>query len=440
MVDIGTARRVRKMRGYRALLKEVGRQFAGSDLESGYTFVYVWLTNQFGHFMIGFAGTILFSWIVSLFVPDALTTHDFFRRLVAAALIGGVWLLGWFAKEIFVDLVDALRALRFAKRQRAAALAGEPLPVATKVPRYKIGREDLDDIKDSVVAWRTIRRRQLGDGNPNEEAWFKADIVRDCRIDGWFYSAGVLTAIAMFAAPTLAPGMGWPWLVPLATFVAMLAISLPISRDWLWEKVDFDKAAFPFVQRFALSGRPYDDEERRRAIDFATLRTGVPRHLVVIGPPKSGRTTIAVALGVEAVLRSEQGVVVYTTWSKLLDRVAEQAQLGEYAGAVDGPQGDRPIRPPEGAEFLIIDDVGAEGAERRPFVTSDAFRAELQRNAVLRDQLAGSRIVWVVGDDPEMAHKWRAALQGAFGRVEIGTVVPGGILGRAERRIMPRAA
>jgi hypothetical protein len=80
---------------------------------------------------------------------------------------------------------------------------------------------------------------------------------------------------------------------------------------------------------------------------------------------------------------------------------------------------------------LIIDDVGAEGAERRPFVTSDAFRAELQRNAVLRDQLAGSRIVWVVGDDPEMAHK---------GRVEIGTVVPGGILGRAERRIMPRAA
>ena len=54
MPSIVEGRRARRERGLRELLKEVLAQVSGSDLETGYTFIYVWLANEFGHFMIGF--------------------------------------------------------------------------------------------------------------------------------------------------------------------------------------------------------------------------------------------------------------------------------------------------------------------------------------------------------------------------------------------------
>jgi hypothetical protein len=434
MPSIVEARHARRGRGLRELFREVTGQFFGSDLESGYTFIYVWLANQFGHFMIGFAGTIFASWVLSYFFPQALTTGNFLERLGPAAATGALWLLIWVAKELLSDVTGALHSLRFAKAQREAGLRGEPLPPRPARRTFSVAREDLLDL------WATLRRyakngraRASGVTGATEEDWYRYDIVRDSEIDGWFYLAGVLTALFMYAAPGLNPKAGWPWLIPIGTFFLLLVLSVQRSRDWLWEKVAFDKALLPFVGRFVLNSRPYDQGARDLALDFAMV-AGRPGHLVIIGPPKSGRTTTAVALGVEAILRSERDIVVYTTFCKLLDRVAEERRPQPGALDLQGAPGDRPTWPPENAELLIIDDTGAEGAGGRAFITADQFRRELQENDLLREKCRGKRVIWVVGDDPGHGSDWVDSLRSAFGGdAAVAVIAPGETIHWAER-------
>jgi hypothetical protein len=211
------------------------------------------------------------------------------------------------------------------------------------------------------------------------------------------------------------------------------------SRDWLWEKIAFDKAALPFMGRFALNSRPYQPDKRAIVIDFATDAQAEKKHLIIIGPPKSGRTTTAVALGVEALLRSGNNTVLYTTWCKLLDRIAEEVHFVQQDQQLQGPE-KRPTFPPEEAEILIIDDVGAEGAQLRPFVTADAFGDELKRNEELRSKLEDKRVVWVVGDDPARRADWIGAIEKVFGDHGVEAVEPGETIAYAQRVQTRRAA
>src|SRR5262245_37051271 len=224
----------------------------------------------------------------------------------------------------------------------------------------------------------------------------------------------MLTALSMYAAPRVAtwaeapPLTGW---IPLLVLFVVLIRLAHLSKEWLWANIVFDRAQLPFVSRFVLIVRPYDKDTRERALKFATARTD-PGHLVIIGPPKSGRTTTAVALGVEALLqtRPPREVVVYTTLCKLLDRLAENPLP---TGGRSGPPGDRAVWPPEDAELLIVDDVGAEGA-KAPLLSPARFKEELQTNQPLREICDKKRVIWVVGDNPARAHEWEAALKSAF--------------------------
>jgi hypothetical protein len=84
--------------------------------------------------------------------------------------------------------------------------------------------------------------------------------------------------------------------------------------------------------------------------------------LIIIGPPKSGRTTTAVALGVEALLRAHppREVVVYTTFCKLLDSMAEEHLEQPTAASLDDAKGTAKKEfdwLPEAAELLIVDEA-----------------------------------------------------------------------------------
>jgi hypothetical protein len=246
------------------------------------------------------------------------------------------------------------------------------------------------------------------------------------------YLAGGLTALAMYAAPRLATKLGDPaltgWL-PLLILVVVLVWLAHLSRNWLWANIAFDKAQLPFVSRFVLNVRPPEEKPRKEALDFAARRYGKPGHLVIIGPPKSGRTTTAVALGVEALLQTlpPRNVVVYTTLCKLLDRVAEQKM------ALSDPREQRPVWPPEDAELLIVDDVGAQSG-KGALLTPEQFEWELRDNDLLRKKCGRKHVIWVVGDDPEQSQKWNAALETAFGKdsvvpfmmqpIELPTTIP----------------
>jgi len=365
----------------RSLLLAVWAQFFGSDLETGYTFIYTWLANQFGHFMIGFAGTLFWLWLWSLPVRsyDLLSpkTSD---DVVAVGGLALLWFVIWIGKEFGSDVAG--------------------------------GRKDLRDARDRRKA--VLKQAADGEHEKSEES-FKRDLTQDSLIDIWFYFSGILTALMMLYGPTLATMWERPWLaglLPLLTFIILLLLSVPISAKWLRRNIAFDMAQLPFVSRFALSDRPFRNEIRERAIDFALDRkkTG---HLVIIGPPKSGRTTIAVALGVEALLHCSppSNTVRYITLCKLLDRIVEGK-----------PKTPRPVYPPEEAELLIVDDVGAQtSSPTDPLLSSHRFGTLLEdilkTNTSLRAAVKKKRVIWVVGDDPDQATEWQRALEtkDAFG-------------------------
>jgi hypothetical protein len=345
-------------------------------------------------------------------------------------LVAAAWALGcWIAfKELLYDVASALRNLHFAERQREA-LRARPPTQARRARRFLPNGNDLSDLiaalRDYYYAYFARSRQPLDE----EKAWFKYDVIRDSHIDGWFYFAGATTAFMMYAAPLLAAKLGYPrleGLLPALTFFTVLVASIPLSQAYLWGNVAFDRAQLPFVGRFALNSRPLSDSDRKRALAFALNRDRA-QHLIIIGPPKSGRTTAAVALGVEALLRSNGEVVVYTTFYKLLDRIAEEKV------ALQGPPGTRPVWPPSEAELLIIDDVGAQG-EQRPMLDSQAFEAELQQNAGLCQRCKDRSVIWVVGDDPSRAQNWESALQNGFGgALYVQSVKLAGIVAKDER-------
>ena len=85
-----------------------------------------------------------------------------------------------------------------------------------------------------------------------------------------------------------------------------------------------------------------------------------------------------------------------------------------------GPPGNRPAWPPEVAELLIVDDVGAQGANGA-LLSPARFESELRTNDLLRETCDRKHVIWVVGDDPGQSQKWTAALRAAFAH---GSVVP----------------
>ena len=423
MLHNSNYRDTRDPRTLRNLWTEVGNQVTGSDIESGYSYVYSWLANQFGHFMIGFAGTILVGWLFVGVVGLFSGVDYLWRWPWAGAAIAIGWFVIWVLKEWLVDVASALRDLHFAERQRHALLRNAPGEVKRTeyiLPRASDWKGVLATLREQYIPRH--KRASLAD-------WFKYDVVRDSQMDIWCYLAGMLTALAMYAAPGLAAKWGIPALagwMPLLTLVAVLIALAQLSKDWLWANIAFDRAQLPFVSRFVLNARPPEDKIREEALAFATRRDrgsegDKPGHLVIIGPPKSGRTTTAVALGVEALLQTlpPRNVVVYTTLTKLLDRVAEE-QMALSTSGPSGPPGNRPTWPPAVAELLIVDDVGAQGANGA-LLSPAQFESELRTNDLLREICDRKHVIWVVGDDPAQSQKWTAALRAAFTH---GSVVP----------------
>ena len=127
MLHISNYRDTRDPRSLRDLWTEVGNQVTGSDIESqGYSYVYTWLANQFGHFMIGFAGTILVGWLVIGVVGLFSGVGYLWHWPWAGTAVAVGWFVGWVLKEWLVDVASALRDLHFAEGQRQALRNNEP--------------------------------------------------------------------------------------------------------------------------------------------------------------------------------------------------------------------------------------------------------------------------------------------------------------------------
>ena len=201
-------------------------------------------------------------------------------------------------------------------------------------------------------------------------------ILADCVTDAGFVSLGVLIV-------ALSP-IEWRDLIPIAVAVAvLLAVAM---LYWKRGKKAYDKSGLPYLFRLA-TFHPADWTAAEAPVRSFLERLGAD-HLVLFGSYHSGKTSLAVGIGCEAL---EKGSLVrYLAAGRLLE---------ELGSPSSGPSAaDQPLTVAE-ADLLIIDDVMA-----------------LAALAPLANGLKGKRCIWGVtslANVNDIAAAIQSALPGA---------------------------
>lgn len=316
----------------------------GSDVYEDYTAVYTWNSNQMAHAMMGFAGTTL--------------------------LARGAVELGW----------SPWWTLLFAV-----------IPALKDATDYAV---DLTRAGHIFATTAAHEREMRADGFT----------------DNYFWNVGTLLAVFL-AVSSGGKGFAFYALFVVAVVYAVAGI-LWLGRRYNAQKLRFDVAGLPYFFRLPnFAGNPVaafdvtesghgDDGGRPgavRAVEDVTYgREAAARHLVLSGPPRSRKTTLAAAIGSGVTVRGPR--VRYISQAALIDALAAPPS-GEARAKTE------PI-PPLSADVLIIDDVGV------PFPDDDMIR-----------RMAERQTVWVIAD-PTNAADWRRhlreTLSGRMVAVELG--------------------
>ncbi|MFC3231172.1 ATP-binding protein [Marinibaculum pumilum] len=333
----------------------------GSDVYVSYSHEYAWQANQFGHVLIGLAATFAFGWLLS----------DYLLAFAAVAIL-------YFLKE----LIDALIAIRLA-------------PGVFPVDRREILLDGLVDfgfvLAGGALAWAADPASMLAD----------------------------LTTAAPAEAGARRELADWLFILFL---VLLLAFFMTVRRPCLAAKRAFDKSNLPQLVRLSTFPQNFaDDDWPALAAEIAAFASGsgsgTADQLVISGPPDSGRSTLAKAIGgdASACLRK----VRYITASRLVEKrrigfehpsaPKQPWQLGE-AGLVivdDLPVAFLEAASPAKAVSRLIDVADGETIFEQPLRSDGEAGAA---PAALRP-LPG--IVWVV-DDAAAARRLLDGLQARF--------------------------
>ena len=292
-----------------ALINKAGKQF-GSDVYTHYTAVYTWNSNQMAHAMMGFAGTTLF--------------------MHAATRLG---LEFWYGALFYV------------------------------IPFLK----DMTD----VIADRSAPTRQF-----KIKAAHRCEIWLDAVTDNCFWVTGLILALFVMAMS----GEVRPWWACVAILAMILLFTTGIfvaRRHFNEQKRQFDISGLPYYFRLpCYSGKlatdPDSDHSKRGPVEeverFAYKEWENASHLLLYGPPRCFKTTLAVAIGSGLSVRRQ--AVRYLSKARLIEEHA--------AAASDGYTATVPISLHK-ADILIIDDLD------RPDGLEDILPT-----------LAGKSTVWVV--------------------------------------------
>jgi hypothetical protein len=248
--------------------------------------------------------------------------------------------------------------------------------------------------------------QQLDDGP------FKTDTVNLLRSNAFIAAAYMI----------LGAGVGWifhyPVGWPVLAFVSLTALAVVFAPWWLRQKIIWQKAALPYLARFAnitvaVAGEVTKDwvDQLKRIID-SSAKLGEkppvvrPAVVVIAGPGGSGRTRVASAIGTESAF---VGASVRYVSFEYLAELAEKHPLPDYENGTP-PPGPSNIGfwPWSQVQLLIIDDIGpaikaARAASNRPFVLGTWLTERLSR---IQPALNNRHTVWIMGatgDDP-----WRA--------------------------------
>jgi hypothetical protein len=200
----------------------------------------------------------------------------------------------------------------------------------------------------------------------------------------------------------LGAAMGWAlhrdWWVSVPLILAMIGVAFAMAFPWVRQKMIWQKAALPYLNRMADLPREMPDAvaaelwARVEAPQPGDPGAG-PHHILVSGPVGSGRTRLACSIGTEHAFRGR--AVRYMPFSQLVDG-AQSKDLGLHE---HGPSNIHYWSWGR-AQVLILDDIGPFlEATARPGEGPVAALERLLETLLgpVRDGLALRSTIWMLG-------------------------------------------
>lgn len=300
------------------ILRQAVSDWFGKEVQTGYTYSYIWMANQFGHFNLGFLFTFFIIWIADFFSP--FKPYGWYIAVPVSQFVL------WVGKEIY----DYREAVKEAKKHKN-------FPVNKK------------------------------------------DIALDAATAVLFISFGLVTAYL---------SMVHFWL-GLISFLLVLLLALLPGRYWLLRKMCFQQAGLPFQYRLSDFPIKIDESTREKIIDFYQLK-GDWKILLIFGPRKSGKSSLAAGIGTEHTFAV--GTAFYSTLFKFIQKFDAGNDPVKSEGQIYYPW--------RKADIVIVDDVesGIPGFDIVSPLYVERALTELPNSKENLDALTMHKSVWVLGD------------------------------------------
>jgi hypothetical protein len=188
--------------------------------------------------------------------------------------------------------------------------------------------------------------------------------------------------------------------LPVAVFLGQFLIGLFPAYYWLSRKKCFQQANLPYIFRLAnfppKIASPPVSESVPALLEFTSLQ-GKWKHLLICGPPQSGKTTLASAIGTEHTFASGRA------------RYLDTFDFLQFADLDHDPLAspNQPLWQWQQSNILILDDLDP-GFQDDNILNRAEIVKQMSRMKSL-NQLRSLRTVWLVGSEAH-AEFWRTEL------------------------------
>jgi hypothetical protein len=208
-------------------------------------------------------------------------------------------------------------------------------------------------------------------------AW--GNLTFDTFTDLCFFWLGSLTIYMIIDKSNV----GIIWMIALMVFLFFS------SRYWFLTKLYQQNAFFPYQFRLSQWNGNLRNEDAQVIKSFLRF-PDQPKHFVVFGEPKSGKTTISVGLGNEMSIRHKK--TTYTTLNKWIEKTASERSdtSGRTLGLWSWMESD----------FVIIDDINPGIPKEANMISANDIKRFIHKSSFAKRNISlisAKSIVWVVG-------------------------------------------